>query len=171
MADPYIGEIRIFAGSFAPQGWMYCEGQTLPISEYESLFWLIGTTYGGDGQTTFRLPDLRGRLPVHRGTSPTSGGSYALAHTGGVEQVTLTVQQIPSHTHPLYATSARADESNPDERLFAHAGHDLYAHGGTGQPGPSTDGSGGGSQPHTNMQPSLSLHFIISLYGIFPSQY
>lgn len=166
--DSYIGEIRMFAGSFAPNGWMFCEGQTLPISEYETLFMLIGTTYGGDGESTFMLPDLRGRVPVHQGARP-GGQSYALGQTGGVEQVTLTGQQIPAHEHPLFATSERADESSPDGRLFAHASHDLYAHGGTAQPGPIT-GSVGAGQPHTNMQPSLSLHFIISLYGVFPSQ-
>src|SRR5262252_7244499 len=98
MAQPYVGEIRIFAGNFAPAGWMFCEGQLLPISEYETLFQLIGTTYGGDGQSTFALPDLRGRIPLH------FGNSFTLAETGGVETVTLTVQQIPAHSHPLLAT-------------------------------------------------------------------
>src|SRR6185295_2351640 len=95
MAQPYVGEVRIFAGNFAPAGWMFCEGQSLPISEFETLFNLIGTTYGGDGQSTFALPDLRGRLPMHQ------GNGTILAETGGAETVTLTVQQIPLHTHPM----------------------------------------------------------------------
>src|SRR6187431_1092834 len=102
MAQPYVGEIRMFAGNFAPAGWMFCEGQLLPISENETLFQLIGTTYGGDGQSTFALPDLRGRLPIHQGTS------FVMAETGGVETVTLTVNQIPQHSHTLLASSAIA---------------------------------------------------------------
>src|SRR6476659_7654054 len=99
MAQPYVGEIRMFAGNFAPAGWMFCEGQLLPISEYETLFNLIGTTYGGDGQSTFALPDLRGRIPIHQ------GNGFILAETGGAEEITLTVNQIPAHTHPLLATN------------------------------------------------------------------
>src|SRR5215475_4447138 len=105
MAQPYVGEIRMFAGNFAPAGWMFCEGQLLPISEYETLFNLIGTTYGGDGQSTFALPDLRGRLPIH------FGDGFILAETGGVEEITLTVQQIPAHSHPVLATNAPADST------------------------------------------------------------
>src|SRR6185369_5701655 len=105
MAQPYVGEIRMFAGNFNPNGWMFCEGQLLPISEYETLFNLIGTTYGGDGQSTFALPDLRGRLPLHQGTNPGTGTTYQLAEAAGVEEVTLSTQQIPSHTHALMATT------------------------------------------------------------------
>src|SRR5216110_1913201 len=107
MAQPYVGEIRIFAGNFALAGWMFCEGQLLPISENETLFQLIGTTYGGDGQSTFGLPDLRGRIPIHQ------GNGFILAETGGAEEITLTVQQIPAHTHPLLATAAGASSTNP----------------------------------------------------------
>src|SRR5437588_5755595 len=113
MAQPYVGEIRMFAGNFAPAGWMLCDGQLLPISEYETLFNLIGTTYGGDGQSTFALPDLRGRLPLHQ------GGGFTLAETGGVESVTLTVQQIPIHTHALLASTAAGAVNNPANQVIA----------------------------------------------------
>src|SRR5687767_8627588 len=112
MAQPYVGEIRIFAGNFAPAGWMFCEGQLLPISENETLFQLIGTTYGGDGQETFNLPDLRGRLPLHQGTG-NQGITRTLGETAGTEEVTLTVQQIPVHNHALLASTAFAGDSNP----------------------------------------------------------
>src|SRR5258706_14606766 len=113
MAQPYVGEIRMFAGNFAPAGWMFCEGELLPISEYETLFNLIGTTYGGDGQSTFALPDLRGRIPMHM------GNGFTLAETGGVETVTLTTSQIPSHSHPLLASLDAGDQSNPNNSLAA----------------------------------------------------
>src|SRR3954454_2250462 len=113
MAQPYVGEIRIFAGNFAPAGWMFCEGQLLPISENETLFNLIGTTYGGDGQSTFALPDLRGRIPIHW------GNSFILAETGGVEQVTLTLQQIPTHTHAFLGTGNLATGNDPTNNLPA----------------------------------------------------
>src|ERR1700675_2756064 len=113
MAQPYIGEIRMFAGNFAPAGWMFCEGQLLPISEYETLFQLIGTTYGGDGQSTFALPDLRGRIPIHQ------GNGFTLAETGGVEQVTLTVQQIPAHSHPVLASTNPGNTSQPQNNVTA----------------------------------------------------
>ncbi|WP_005035779.1 phage tail protein [Holophaga foetida] len=164
MAQPYVGEIRIFAGNFAPAGWMFCEGQLLPISEYETLFNLIGTTYGGDGQSTFALPDLRGRLPLH------FGNGFTLAETGGTETVTLTTPQIPAHSHTLLATDARGGLSSPtDHRLAASP---IYSDG-TGNTF-SMDArsvtSIGGSQPHSNFQPYLCVDFIISLFGIFPSQ-
>src|SRR5258708_1367191 len=111
MAQPYVGEIRMFAGNFAPAGWMFCEGQLLPISEYETLFNLIGTTYGGDGQSTFALPDLRGRVPVHQ------GNGFTLAETGGVETVTLTIQTIPAHSHPLVASNDIPAGTNPQNNL------------------------------------------------------
>src|SRR3954447_26769560 len=113
MAQPYVGEIRIFAGNFAPAGWMFCEGSLLPISEYETLFNLIGTTYGGDGQSTFALPDLRGRLPMH------FGNGFTLAETGGAEEITLTVSQIPSHSHPYLGTSTPASANPPQNALLA----------------------------------------------------
>src|SRR3954453_12862052 len=111
MAQPYVGELRMFAGNFAPAGWMFCEGQLLPISEYETLFNLIGTTYGGDGQSTFALPDLRGRLPVHQ------GNGFILAETGGVEEVTLTVAQMPAHSHPLLASTNVSQDTSPADKV------------------------------------------------------
>src|SRR5687767_5922787 len=117
MAQPYVGEIRIFAGNFAPAGWMFCEGQLLPISENETLFQLIGTTYGGDGESTFGLPDLRGRIPLHNGNGA-SGNTYQLAETGGAEEITLTVNQIPAHTHPLLATSNNALSAGPETNVL-----------------------------------------------------
>ena len=165
MAQPYVGEIRIFAGNFAPAGWMFCEGQLLPISEYETLFNLIGTTYGGDGQSTFALPDLRGRLPLHQ------GNGFTLAETGGVETVTLQTAQIPAHNHALLATSASASTTDPSQHLTAKPDKNLYRPGPATVPmAPQAIGFTGGSQPHSNFQPYLCLDFIISLFGIFPSQ-
>jgi microcystin-dependent protein len=166
MAQPYVGEIRIFAGNFAPAGWMFCEGQLLPISENEILFQLIGTTYGGDGQSTFALPDLRGRIPVHQGN-----GSI-LAETGGVEEVTLTVQQIPAHGHPFLASSDIANSPNPGANLVARSGQvNIFLNSNPSVAMSSQFlGSVGGSQPHNNFQPYLCVDFIISLFGLFPSQ-
>jgi len=166
MAQPYVGEIRQFAGNFAPAGWMFCEGQLLPISEYETLFNLIGTTYGGDGQSTFALPDLRGRIPLH------FGNGFTLAETGGVETVTLTVSQIPSHSHPLLASNATGDQASPISNLLASSFtitpyiNDVA----NGNMSATAVSSTGGSQPHNNFQPYLCVDFIISLFGIFPSQ-
>jgi microcystin-dependent protein len=165
MAQPYVGEIRMFAGNFAPAGWMFCEGQLLPISENETLFQLIGTTYGGDGESTFALPDLRGRIPLHQGIS------FALAETGGAEEVTLTASQIPSHTHPMLATTSIANDASPGNNLLAQSNtFDPYqsTEGGSAMTAQSI-GPVGGSQPHTNFQPYLCVDFIISLFGIFPS--
>jgi len=166
MAQPYVGEIRIFAGNFAIAGWMFCEGQLLPISEYETLFNLIGTTYGGDGQSTFALPDLRGRIPLHQ------GNGFTLAETGGVETVTLTVSQIPSHSHPLLGSSLVATDGNPGNNLLAQTTtFDAYqTNGANAAMNPQNVTSTGGSQPHNNFQPYLCMNYIISLFGIFPSQ-
>jgi microcystin-dependent protein len=165
MAQPYVGEIRMFAGNFAPAGWMFCEGQLLPISENETLFNLIGTTYGGDGQSTFALPDLRGRLPVHL------GNEFVLAESGGVEEVTLTVNQIASHTHALLGTTSIVNDANPANNVTGQTNtFDLYQSTPGGQPmAPQSIGPVGGSQPHTNFQPYLCVDFIISLFGLFPS--
>jgi microcystin-dependent protein len=164
MAQPYVGEIRMFAGNFAPAGWMFCEGQLLPISENETLFQLIGTTYGGDGQSTFALPDLRGRIPIHQ------GNGFILAETGGAEEITLTVQQIPAHSHPLLASSGNATSSDPGNNLLAKTVKTIYRGGPADTPlSPQGIGPTGGSQPHTNFQPYLCVDFIISLFGIFPS--
>lgn len=167
MAQPYVGEIRMFAGTFATVGWEFCEGQLLPISENETLFQLIGTTYGGDGQSTFALPDLRGRIPVHQ------GNGYILAEAGGVESVTLTVNQIPAHTHPLVGSTQNATNASPQNNVTGKTTANIYAS--NPQPGdfqnmsPSAIGGVGGSQPHDNMHPFVGINFIISLFGIFPT--
>jgi len=166
MAQPYVGEIRMFAGNFAPAGWMFCEGQLLPISENETLFQLIGTTYGGDGQSTFALPDLRGRLPIHQ------GDDFILGETGGAEEVTLTVNQIPTHTHPLLAGTAVASDPSPANTLLGESrpGSSSYFQDiATSNMAATAISPVGGSQPHTNFQPYLCVDFIISLFGIFPS--
>ncbi|HSS22806.1 MAG TPA: tail fiber protein [Pyrinomonadaceae bacterium] len=164
MAQPYVGEIRMFAGNFAPAGWMFCEGQLLPISEEETLFNLIGTTYGGDGQSTFALPDLRGRVPIHM------GNGFILAETGGVESVTLTTQQTPAHNHAFLVSTALVNANTPQNNVLGQcAAIQMYI-----QQPPSVSLSNnaltldGGSQPHDNFQPYLCVDFIISLFGIFP---
>jgi microcystin-dependent protein len=172
MGEPYVGEIRMFGGNFAPAGWMLCEGQPLPISENDVLFTLIGTTYGGDGQETFNLPNLAGRFPMHMGTGP-SGATYQIGEIGGSEEVTLTVQQIPSHVHPVTATSANGGQSTPVNNVFAavQSGNAMYndqAPNGTMNAAAVT--GSGGSQPHENLAPYLCINFIISLFGRFPSQ-
>jgi len=168
MAQPYVGEIRMFAGNFAPAGWMFCEGQLLPISENETLFQLIGTTYGGDGQSTFALPDLRGRVPIHM------GNGFILAETGGVEEVTLTVSQIPAHSHPFLGTTTQAASFAVFNQLPAVTQLVSTSAYGTDTPllnlAPNAVSSVGGSQPHTNFQPYLCVDFIISLFGLFPQQ-
>ncbi len=159
MSTPYVGEIRLFAGNFAPVGWALCQGQLMPISENEVLFQLIGTTYGGDGQSTFSLPDLRGRVPLHQGPG------FVIGQQGGVEQVTLTSAQVPSHNHSLQATAATASAaSGPSGSLLATASVAVY---GSGDPLTSMAGD---SQPHSNMAPYNVLNYIISLFGVFPSQ-
>lgn len=169
MAQPYVGEIRLFAGNFAPSGWMFCDGALLPISENETLFQLIGTTYGGDGQSTFALPDLRGRLPVHQGSAST--GTYVLGELGGAESVTVTTQQLPAHSHPLVASNAVGDTVSPAGQLPAQSFNVLpYLND---PPDGNMNAAGiapvGGSQPHDNMHPFTALSFILSLFGIFPS--
>lgn len=165
MAQPYVGEIRMFAGNFAPAGWMFCAGQTLPISEYETLFNLIGTTYGGDGESTFVLPDLRGRVPIHQ------GNGFTLAETGGAEEITLTVGQIPSHGHPLLGNASPGATSAPQGSVPAKTttGFLYILENPTDNMAASAIASVGGSQPHTNFQPYLCVNFIVSLYGVFPS--
>lgn len=168
MSQPYVGEIRMFAGNFAPVGWMFCNGSQLAISEYETLFNLIGTTYGGDGQSTFNLPDLQSRIPMHQGTG--GGGTYVLAQTGGEEQVTLTTPQIPPHTHvPLANTSSSS--ISPSGTFWAGSA-DLaqFSASFDGQMNSQTVQNTGGSQPHDNRVPFLGVNFIISLFGVYPSQ-
>lgn len=177
MGQPYVGEIRMFGGNFAPNGWMLCQGQTLPISENDQLFTLIGTTYGGDGQSTFNLPNLSSRVPIHMGTGP-DGTTYQIGQAAGTEQETLTVQQIPSHSHVMTANTAGGNSPSPEGRVFAKpsppptVSNPIIA--GEDPPlvtlDPSSVLPAGGSQPHENTQPFLCINFIISLFGIFPSQ-
>jgi microcystin-dependent protein len=157
----------MFAGNFAPRDWMFCNGQLLSIAEYETLFQLIGTTYGGDGQTTFALPDLQGRLPMHQGSG------YMQGQYGGVEQVTLNAGHIPSHTHTVMAASGAGHARSPEGAVPAGSGAaQVYsAAGPIASMAAGAVGSAGapGPQPHDNTQPSLCVNFIISMYGIFPS--
>ncbi|HYI42408.1 MAG TPA: tail fiber protein [Sphingomicrobium sp.] len=171
MAQPYVGEIRMFGGNFAPAGWAFCNGALLPISENETLFQLIGTTYGGDGESTFGLPNLQGRVPIHMGQGP-GLQNYILAEAAGVESVTLTTQQIPSHQHALLCTSGPATDPNPQNDLMAEqtAVSAYQSQPAQAPPMAPAISPTGGSQPHENMQPYLCVSFIISLFGIFPQQ-
>jgi microcystin-dependent protein len=171
MAQPYVGEIRMFAGNFAPAGWALCDGTPMAISENETLFQLIGTTYGGDGQETFNLPNLASRVPIHMGTSP-GGVTYQIGEMAGTEQETLTVQQIPNHTHPFTVSNTPAQANNPSGNLYAQSTQtNLYLQDQTNvSMNAASIGPQGGSQPHENTQPFLCINFIISLFGIFPSQ-
>lgn len=167
MGQPFVGEVRMFAGNFAPAGWEFCSGQLLPISENETLFNLIGTTYGGDGQSTFALPDLRSRVPLHQ------GNGFILAESGGVENVTLTVNQIPAHAHTAAVSSKFGSTNSPEGTVVARSTLNQFTDsvvtkGSMGTA--SSIGNSGGSQPHSNVQPYLTINYIISLFGIFPSQ-
>jgi microcystin-dependent protein len=168
MSQPYVGEIRMFAGNFAPAGWMFCNGQLLPISQWETLFNLIGTTYGGDGQSTFALPNLQSRVPVHQGSG------FLLAQTGGSETVTLGVTQIPSHSHPAIASSASGGNqtSSLNSSWVGNTTLKPYDVGTNvnANMAASNIGFTGGNQPHDNMLPYLGINFIISMFGVFPSQ-
>lgn len=168
---PYIGEIRMFAGNFAPAGWAFCDGQLQPISENDALFNLIGTTYGGDGQETFGLPDLRGRSPVHRGQGPGLSQNYVLGEQFGVETVTLTTNQIPAHNHSFLASTALGGTANPEGQVLAQPSDiRMYLRDSPGAALPaSTLAPVGGSQPHENRSPVLVISYIISLFGVFPS--
>jgi microcystin-dependent protein len=168
---PFVGEIRMFAGNFAPNGWMFCEGQPLPISENEVLFQLIGTTYGGDGEETFNLPNLASRVPIHMGTGP-SGTTYQIGEMAGTEQETLTTQQIPVHNHPYLASNNAGTQVSPNGNVMcASPTIDYYV---VDTPTAAMNAAAvqpvGGSQPHENTQPFLCINFIISLFGVFPSQ-
>ena len=161
----------MFAGSFAPNGWMLCQGQTLPISENDALFTLIGTTYGGDGQETFNLPNLASRIPIHMGTGP-DGTTYQIGEAAGTESVTLTTQQIPTHTHPLLGSTNPANLQTPASNVVGKSTQvDLFINA---QPQDALNNQAitpvGGSQPHENCQPFLCINFIISLFGVFPTQ-
>jgi microcystin-dependent protein len=176
MSQPFVGEIRMFGGNFAPAGWALCPGQLIPISENETLFNLIGTTYGGDGESTFALPDLQSRVPIHQGTGSGGIGNYLLAQTGGVEQVVLAVQQMPVHNHVLIATNSGQTQIPTAMTIPAVATSTKDGIAVYGPPAnlttlnPSSITNTGGSLPHDNLQPYLVVNFIISLFGIFPSQ-
>lgn len=180
MSQPYVGQIMMFGGNFAPVGWAFCNGQLIPISENDVLFNLIGTTYGGDGQNTFALPDLQGRVPVHMGQGPGITNNYIIGEQFGVEQVTLTTQQIPSHNHSAMAVSGTpGNASVPASNLFladefqngAEPANVYLPYDSANQVGLAGQsvGPAGGSQPHDNMQEYLTINFIIALYGVYPS--
>ena len=172
MAQPFVGEIRMFAGNFPPNGWLFCEGQVLPISENDVLFQLIGTTYGGDGEETFALPDLRGRIPVHMGQGA-GISDRMIGEAGGEEQVTLATHQIPAHSHLMVVSEAIANLSSPANAMLGVSSQATVFFGdppGNTTMHPATIEARGGSQPHSNVQPYLCINFIISLFGVFPSQ-
>lgn len=171
MSEPFVGEIRMFAGNFAPRGWAFCDGQLLAVSQNDALFSLLGTIYGGDGRTTFGLPDLRGRIPIHAGTGP-GLSPRQLGAKGGEENVTLTVNQLPSHNHPMQGSNDQATSPTGSGQVFARAGGFAYS----GRPSPQNLAATsvtavGGSRSHTNLMPFLCIHFIIALFGIYPSRH
>lgn len=168
--ENYVGEIRIFAGNYAPENWLFCEGQELPIAEYDMLFALIGTTYGGDGQTTFRLPDLRGRLPLHQGTNPQTGASYRLGQAGGTETVTLRPEELPAHTHVPAASSQPGNRQDPSDVVWAGGAQQYAAATPNQNMNPTCIDPVGGNAPHDNMMPYLPLSYIIATAGLWPSQ-
>jgi len=172
MSQPFVGEIRMFGGTFAPAGWAFCAGQLMPISQNETLFNLIGTTYGGDGQETFAVPDLQGRAPMHFGQGPGISQSYQEGEKGGVESVTLTTSSIPIHNHAFVASGDPATQKTGSNALLAAAVSQVYlfAADPTSNLAANMLSPVGGSQPHENMQPYLVITFIISLFGIFPHQ-
>ncbi|MDY7092531.1 MAG: tail fiber protein [Acidobacteriota bacterium] len=172
MSEPFVGEIRMFAGNFAPRGWAFCDGQLLAVSQNDALFSLLGTIYGGDGRTTFGLPDLRGRLPIHAGHGP-GLSERRLGAKGGEEKVTLTVNQMPSHGHPLKGSSNLATVPNPQSNVVATSTSvDAYINEQPMQNLSSTAVTHvGGSRSHTNLMPFLCIHFIIALVGIYPSRH
>ena len=169
MAESYVGEIRAVGFNFAPVGWLICDGSLLSIANNDVLFVLIGTTYGGDGVNTFGIPDLRGRTPIHQGTG--GGGTYVLGQLSGTESVTLTPPTMAAHTHPIAAQGGGGNANSPSGAFFAGSAANQYvpAASATGATGAIT-GPQGGSQPHNNLQPFLCVNYIISLYGVFPSQ-
>jgi microcystin-dependent protein len=173
MSDPFIAEIRMCAFDFAPRFWAACDGQLLPISQNQALFSLLGTTFGGNGTTTFALPDMRGRTPVHWGQGAGLGG-VTLGEAAGTEAVTLTAAHLPSHSHGVRASSDLAAATSPAAAVMGakpRGGIDAYAAPGNLTPlAPGAVGNAGGGQPHENMQPSLAVNFVIALSGIFPSR-
>lgn len=172
MSEPFVGEIRMFAGNFAPRGWAFCDGQLLAVSQNDALFSLLGTIYGGDGRTTFGLPDCRGRVPIHAGTGP-GLSPRRLGAKGGAESVTLTVNQLPSHRHALTATVAPGQETAPSGSLLAQSSIDAYTTDTAIMVNMNSQSmtNVGGSRSHTNLMPFLCINFIIALFGIYPSRH
>ena len=171
MAEPFLGQIIMFGGNFAPRGWAFCDGQLLQISQNSALFSLLGTMYGGDGRTTFGLPDLRGRSPIHAGTGP-GLSPRSLGQKGGAETVVLNANQLPAHTHTLYANNGQPDESNPQDGFPATLTNDTegYAESSNTTMNSNVVSSVGGGQSHNNMPPFQTVNFIIALQGIYPSR-
>ena len=172
MSEPFVGEIRMFAGNFAPRGWAFCDGQLLAVSQNDALFSLLGTIYGGDGRTTFGLPDMRGRIPVHAGSGP-GLAPRRLGAKGGSENVTLTVNQLPSHTHTGRGSADNGSDPNPNGNFLASSTVvQAYA---TETPDTNFAANAvtevGGSRNLTNMMPYVCIHFIIALFGIYPSRH
>lgn len=167
--DPFVGQITMFAGNFAPRGWAFCDGQLLDVSQNDALFSLLGTTYGGDGRTTFGLPDLRGRTPIHYGSGP-GLTPRNLGARGGTERVTLTAPQLPPHNHPAIGADDAANAVSPAGNTLANTGPPVYVPGGAQPMALDTVSSVGGSQAHDNMMPFQAVYFIIALTGIFPTR-
>lgn len=172
MSEPFVGEIRMFAGNFAPRGWAFCDGQLLAVSQNDALFSLLGTIYGGDGRTTFGLPDCRGRIPIHAGHGP-GLSERRLGAKGGAEKVTLTVNQLPSHGHPMQASSEAATTANPQGEVLAETLTDRVYRPDSADTNMASSSvtNTGGSRSHTNEMPYLCVHFIIALVGIYPSRH
>lgn len=168
MSEPFIGQITLFAGNFAPRSWAFCDGQLLPISQNQALFSILGTTYGGDGRTTFALPDLRGRVPIHAGQGP-GLSPMQLGQRAGSETNTLSVQQLPSHSHPLNSKE-EGNSDSPVGTFIAGDGSNSFGSSADKQMSSTAVGAVGGNQPVNNMQPYLAVNYIIALFGIFPSR-
>jgi microcystin-dependent protein len=165
MSDPFIGEIKVVSFNFPPRGWAFCNGQLLPINQNQALFSILGTQYGGDGMTTFALPNLQGRMPIH------SGQGFAPGNSGGESSNTLTINEIPAHNHPAWGQSVASNPGGtPTDSVWAVSNADMFAPTSNVTMSPSAVGNSGGSQPHENQPPYLSLNFVIALVGIFPSR-
>jgi len=172
MANSFIGEIRMFAGNFAPSGWAFCNGQTMQIAQFDALFALIGTTYGGDGQNTFQLPNLQSRIPVHQGTNPSNGISYIQGQAAGEESVMLTFNQMPQHSHIAQALSTAGNQQGPAGGIWASSSTlgQFSSNAANSTMNPAAISSVGSNSGHPNIMPFLAVNFIISLFGIFPSR-
>lgn len=169
--EQFVGEIRMFGGNYAPLGWAFCNGQLLSIAENDVLFALIGTTYGGDGQTTFALPDLRGRVPIHMGQNPATGTTFNQGQAGGSETVTLTVAQLAAHTHPVQAVTTEGNQSSPANGLWAATVLNPFSEQNPATAmAPNAVSPSGGGQPHDNVMPFQCINFIIATEGMWPSQ-